>query len=470
VPASGADPGNGTAGLEKVAKAFEKFCAVIMAADLFATSRGAGVEKHARRYISGLVSGAARKNMECMNQRVGSEEESDYEGMQHFLSGSPWDEQAVYDFIAQEADGRLGGRADSMLIIDESGFSKKGRDSVGVARQYNGRLGKQDNCQVGVFSVLNCGTHSVPVGARLFLPDEWAGDEARCLKAGVPEEGIKSRTKIEQARELIEQAVKQGLRFGCVGVDAFYGRDSGLLEWINDQGLVYCADVPANALVFERRPKQEQRPARMVKAAMRVDKLAAKLAKRKGRFIDLREGENGMVRAEMWSKRVWVWPAGREQPRECWLVVRRTADSALKISLSNAPDDTPLRRLALWQGSRFFVERAFQDGKSHAGMAQYQARGWRAWHHHMAMVSLALLFMMEQRLLLGQHAPLLSAADIVELLDWRLARPRTEIQVVASIQTRHRQRERNAFNAQNRMREKIGRCKKRKPRLYNLPK
>ena len=74
-----------------------------MAADLFATSRGAGVEKHARRYISGLVSGAARKNMECMNQRVGSEEESDYEGMQHFLSGSPWDEQAVYDFIAQEA-------------------------------------------------------------------------------------------------------------------------------------------------------------------------------------------------------------------------------------------------------------------------------------------------------------------------------------------------------------------------------
>jgi len=454
----------GSSGLEKVAKAFEKFCTVIIAADLFATPRGPGVEEHARRYISGLVSAAPRKNMEGMNQRVGSEEESDYEGMQHFLSGSPWDEQVVYDFIAQEADGRLGGRPDSMLIIDESGFSKKGRSSVGVGRQHNGRLGKQDNCQVGVFSVLNCGVHSVPIGARLFLPDEWTKDEPRCLKAGVPKERIESRTKIQLARELIEQAMKQEIRFGCIGVDAFYGRDSGLLEWINNQGLIYCADTPANTLIFERRPKQEKRPKRMGEAASRVDEVAAKLAKRKGQFIDLREGENGLVRAEMWSKRVWVWPADRDEPRECWLVVRRTPDGALKISLSNASKKTTLRRLAHWQGSRFFVERAFQDGKSHAGMAQYQARGWRAWHHHMALVSLALLFVMEQRLLLAQHAPLLSAADIVELLDWRLARPRTENQVIASIEARHRQRERNALNAQNRIREKIGRRKKRNPK------
>jgi len=442
---------------------------MIVAADLFIT-RGESAAGHARRYLSGLVSGTGRKNMERMNERVGPQEESDYEGMQHFLSGSPWEEREVYDFIAQEADGRLGGRADSMLIIDESAFSKKGRMSAGVARQHNGRLGKQDNCQVGVFSVLNCGTHSVPVGARLFLPDEWVEDKQRCLKAGVPQGRIEERTKIELARELIEQAVEQKIRFACLGIDAFYGRDSGLLEWIDEQELVYCADVPANALVFERQPKEEKRPKRMREAAVRVDKLAGKMSKRRGQMIDLREGENGLVRAEMWCKRVWVWPADREQPRECWLIVRRTGEGTLKTSLSNAPKDTPLSRLARWQGARYFVERAFQDGKSHAGMAQYQARGWRAWHHHMALVSLALLFMMEQRLLLADHAPLLSAADIVELLDWRLARPRTESELVASIEARHRQRERNALAAQNRAREKIGRRKKREIRNRNLPK
>ena len=172
-----------------MAKAFEKFCTMIVAADLFASGRGPSVSEHARRYLSGLVSGAARKNMERINERVGSGEESDYQGMQHFLSASPWEERKVYDFIAQEADGRLGGRA-----------------LAGVARQHNGRLGKQDNCQVGVFSVLNCGAHSVLVGGRLFLPEEWAKDRERCLKVRVPEERIEFRTKIGLARELIEQA------------------------------------------------------------------------------------------------------------------------------------------------------------------------------------------------------------------------------------------------------------------------
>ena len=438
-------------------------------AGLFTTKRS-NESEHARRYLGGLVSATGRKNMERINERLGPEEESDYEGMQHFLSGSPWEDRKVYDFIAAEADGRLGGRPDSLLIIDESGFTKKGSASVGVARQHNGRLGKQDNCQVGVFSVLNCGSYGVPVGARLFLPDEWVEDPQRCLKAGVPEEQIKARTKIELARELVEQAVEQKIRFACVGIDAFYGRDSGLLEWLNDSGLFYCADVPANALVFEKHPKDSKRPKRMSEAAERIDKVAVKLSRKKGKLIDLREGENGLLRAELWCKRVWVWPAGREEPRECWMIVRRTGEGTLKTSLSNAPADTTLKRLATWQGGRFFVERTFQDGKSHVGMAQYQARGWRAWHHHMAMVSLALLFMMDQRLLLATNAPLLSAGDIVDLLDWHLVRPRTEAETIAVIKARHSQRERNALAAQNRSRERSGLPKIRKMRRHTLPK
>ena len=125
-------------------------------------------------------------------------------------------------------------------------------------------------------------------------------------------------------------------------------------------------------------------------------------------------------------------------------------------SISNAPEDTPIERLASWQRGRYFVERTFQDGKSHAGMAQYQGRGWNAWRHHMALVALALLFMMEQRLLLSQAAPLLSASDLVELLDWHLTSYRSKKDVIEAIENRHRQRELNALNAQNRARRRIG--------------
>lgn len=424
-------------------------------AGLFHTEKRNTAVGHARRYLSGLLSASGRKNMERMNERIGSEEGQDYEGMQHFLSGSPWDERKVYDFVAEQADGRLGGHPDSQLILDESGFGKKGDSSVGVARQHNGRLGKRDNCQVGVYSVLNCGIHSALVGARLFLPEEWVEDPERCKKAGVPEEQIKERTKIDLARELVVQALEQEIRFSCVGMDAFYGRDATFLEWLNDQKLTYCADVPANALVFENLPESEKRPEKMSKVAARVDKLAEKLiAESKATMVDLREGENGLVRVEVWKKSVWVWPAKRKKPRESQLLVRRNADGSLKISLSNAEAETKVERLAKWQGGRYFVEKTFQDGKSHAGMAQYQARGWRAWHHHMAMVALALLFMMEQRMLLAQSAPLLSPGDIVEILDWHLAKKRTHAETVAAIEARHRQRERNALSAQNRARER----------------
>ena len=140
------------------------------------------------------------------------------------------------------------------------------------------------------------------------------------------------------------------------------------------------------------------------------------------------------------------------------------------MSLSNAPSDTPLQRLAKWQGGRYFVERTFQDGKSHVGMGQYQARGWKAWNHHMAMVSLALFFMMDQRLLLKESAPLLSAGDIVELLDWHLARKPTQAETVAAIEARHRQRERNALSAQLRTRELAGLPEIKKMQFSTIPK
>ena len=361
----------------------------------------------AKRYLGGLVSEADRKNIEVMNRRIKSdsdapqsghgdskqdgaeaapdhgalEKKGEYDAMHHFLSVSPWDARKVFDFVAAQADGRLGGRPDSMLIIDESAVTKKGKASVGVARQHNGRLGKRDNCQVGVHSVLNSGVRSAMIGAKLFLPDEWVDDPERCKKAGVPEEEIKKRTKIELARELIEQAIEQKVRFACVGVDAFYGRDSSFLEWMNDKGIIYYADVPANTLVFAQEPADEKRPAKMKEAAVRVDLLADELIKSgPGTMVDLREGENGLVRVEAWVREVWVWPAERATPRKCAIIVRRSnSDGSIKVTLTNADlKQTSVEHMARCQGSRFFVERTFQDGKSHVGMGQYQVRGWLA--------------------------------------------------------------------------------------------
>lgn len=419
----------------------------------------------AKRYLSGLLTQVPRKNMERIDERADAIEvpgTDNYQRLQQFISDSPWDENQLYKEIAVRASGRLGGRADSLLILDESAHAKKGPASVGTARQWNGRLGKQDNCQVGVHSVLNCREHSALIGTRLFLPDEWTSDEARCRKAGVPDERNDRGplTKIELARELITQAVTDGVQFACVAFDAFYGRDSSLRRWLGGQDLVYCADVPVNTRVFMEKPLTENRPDKITPATVTVDDLARRMMedkKQPGRSILLREGENGRVESKVWSRRVWEWPAGEEAAEELWLIVREASDGSVKYSLSNAPATTSLTRLARWQAGRFYVERCFQDAKSQCGMSQYQARGWRAWHHHMALVSLALLFLMEERLLNPMEYPLLSAADVVEFLDWALATRPTEEEMFRRMERRHAQRAangKNAFKRQGRQRRR----------------
>jgi len=427
-----------------------------MIADLFKTKRSDSSE-HAGRYLAGLTSGLERKNMERMDENMPAEKQ-DYEGLQHFLSNSPWQASTVFDWVAKKASERLGGRPESMIIIDESGITKKGTKSAGVARQYNGRLGKQDNCQVGVFSVLNCGEHSALIDADLYVPEVWVKDAARCKTAGVPKERMVLQTKIELALGQIQRAVERGVQFACVGFDAFYGRDQGLLDSIQTMGLTYCADVPSNAMVFARKPTCKQRPEKMTQAAERADEVAARMRTKRAkmRVIPLREGENGIVQAKVWASRVWTWPQGKQSPSECWMVVRECDDGTQKISLSNAPRATPVRRLALWQAGRFYVERTFEDGKSHAGMASYQAQGWKAWNHHMALVALALFFIMEERLLLGADHPLISARDVVELLDWYVRGPRTEEEVRNAFEKRQKKREKQALRTQNLKRKKIG--------------
>jgi SRSO17 transposase len=433
----------------------------IMIVDLFLT-KTRDSSSHAQHYLQGLLSQIQRKNMQRMGESL---RDTKHEDLQHFLTDSPWSTSGVWRWIGQQAQIHLGGERDSMLLVDESAFSKKGRRSVGVARQHNGRLGKTDNCQVGVFAALALGPRATLVGARLFLPDEWVKDPARCRDAGIPEDQIRARTKIELARELIEEAQEHGLEFGWVGIDSFYGRDQDLLCWLEDQPLGFVADTPCDTLVWEQAPSGLKRPESLSAAgAQRVDRVAARWRQAPGTRVTLRSGENGPVQVEVWARRVWVWPGKQKQARQWWLIVRQEPDDQYKYTLCNAPPQTSVERLARLQGERHFIERILEDGKSQLGMAQYQARQWLAWHHHMALVGLAMLFVVKERLLQESGHPLLSTGDVVELLDWYFRGSRTLAEVESVIARRLKRRTRLAATATARAKKKARESSKKIPK------
>ena len=418
--------------------------------------RNAG--KQAQLYLSGLLSGARRKNMEGMSEVIAGSKRED---LQHFLSDSPWESEPIWRWLGLEAAKVLGGGQENMLLIDESGFSKKGDASVGVARQYNGRLGKLDNCQVGVFAALTCGKRSTLIGGRLYLPEEWTRKKARCEKVGIPPAERVHRTKPELAWDLIQTAEDNGIEFEWVGFDALYGRDQNLLLKIAGLGKYFVADVDCDQRVWLEAPPGDRRPKGIEKSgAKRVDELWG-LSRTKAKPVELRTGENGPVVVQFWRQRVWIWPGESEMPIEVWLLISERSDGSVKYSLSNAEAAIGFEQLARRQGQRYFVERSFQDGKSHLGMGQYEARGWKSWHHHMVLVGLAMYFTLLEREALQDETPLLSVRDIVELMGGWFSLGLTRDDLIARIAARHRRRE-------IQMRGKIRRAAAKK-HLSNLP-
>jgi SRSO17 transposase len=409
------------------------------------------VHQQCKQYLSGLMQ-ARKKNMERMAEVV---PESDEQVLQHFLSNSNWNARGVLDQVALEADALLGGTLESALLIDESGITKKGNKSVGVARQWNGRLGKVDNCQVGVYGALSRGSRSTLIDTRLYLPSSWVENKQRCAAAGVPKQARQARSKPELALDMVRHNRRLGVRFNWVGMDGLYGKDPALLRSLENDGEIFMADVhkdqylyledprpmvPASTLGRGRRRKRRVAQSEKV----RVDKWTKAQPASAWKQVTLRDSTKGKLRVEMLHQPVWLWD-GKEAQARCWhLIVRREikARDDIKYSLSNAPAHTSLQRLAQMQGQRYWVERSFQDGKSQAGLDHYQARGWKAWHHHMALVMMAMLFMLKQRIEHQDEIPLLSCADIETLLAHFL--PRRDIgveEVVRQMEVRHQKRQ-----------------------------
>jgi SRSO17 transposase len=423
----------------------------------FFVVRGKDSSPHAKAYLSGLLGKQQRKNIGQIEEDVA---ESNYQAMQQLVSDSPWEHHAVMAAVAEQADGMIGGHRDSALYIDESGFAKKGTHSVGVQRQYCGRLGKIENCQVGVFACLSCHDRSALVDFRLFLPEQWAQDAERCAKAKVPEAERCHRTKAELALEMVKKARARGLRYEWVGGDEVYGNNRQLTDALEEEGEVFLMDVASSVKVWDRDPRPVEpqqppgakgtgmgRPSSRTKASATGARYAtvAELAKEEfhdqARVITVRESTKGKLKYRIWVKEVWQWEIGESKARRRLLVVREEADGSFKYSLSNAAANTSWERLGFMQAQRFWIERSFQDAKSELGMADYEVRSWRGWHHHMALVCMALLFTTPERLLAFEDTPLLSVRDIVELLAYYLPRRNsTAEEIEQRIRRRHRLR------------------------------
>lgn len=380
---------------------------------------------------------------------------SNGQSLNNFLSHSPWDHRPVMDHVAREADRHLGGDPDSCLLIDETSFPKKGNKSVGVARQWCGRLGKVDNCQVAVFAVLCCRERHTPIDTRMYLPKGWIEDPDRCRAAAVPDDAIGMRTKADHALAMVRHARANGIRFAWSGYDAGYGKDPQLLRALDADGEIFVADVHKSQTIYLEDPRphypegRKGRPAKYLKAqgaAVRVDKWVKQQPEEAWRRVTVRDTTRGSLNVDILHQRIWLWD-GQEAKPHCWhLIVRREVDSpkTIKYSLSNAPADTTIERLAFMQGQRFWVERSFEDAKSACGMAEYQVRLWTGWHHHMAMVMIAMLFMLEERLLQQEEVPLLSCGDIVALLKHFLPKSAvTTDDILKQMRIRHEARQRS---------------------------
>jgi SRSO17 transposase len=302
-------------------------------------------------------------------------------------------------------------------IVDDTGFPKQGQHSVGVARQYCGMLGKQDNCQVAVSVTLACQAGSLPVAWQLYLPKEWAADLARREKAGVPQD-LEFATKPAIALAQIERLMAQGAPRHCVLADAGCGVETAFRERLTAMGLPYVVGVTGQVTVWP--PGHEPLPPepysgrgnvptrqRLGQARhqrpLSVKELAFELPAAQWQSLEWREGTNFTLRSRF--ARVRVRAAHRDHQRsqlrcEEWLLIEWPEGhrEPMKYWLSTLPEDTPLQRMVLEAKMRWRIERDYQDLKQELGLGHYEGRGWRGFHHHASLSIAAYGFLMVQQL------------------------------------------------------------------------
>jgi len=355
-------------------------------------------KEHAERYLAGLLSDLSRKNVESIAYR----HDQDRQGLQRFIGFSSWDHQPLITELARQVDAEIG-HPDGVIVFDPSGFAKKGKDSVGVARQWLGRLGKVDNGQVAVYMGYVSREEHALVDVRLYLPKEWTEDKARRKDGGVPK-GIRFQTRHELALEMLA-GQGDALRHRWVAGDDEMGRSTRFRRALRALGERYLLAVPSNSGV---RDLEEQAPAyagrgrRPKPPFQRVDRWGESVPAEAWRRIDVRDGEKGPLVVEAVKTRVQARTERTrgESPQEVLLVIRTMDEDGKRkhdYYLSNAPVEIPLEELARVAKAEHRIEESIQRGKSEAGLADYEVRSWVGWHHHQTLSLIAIWFLICER-------------------------------------------------------------------------
>jgi SRSO17 transposase len=334
--------------------------------------RRSEVRKRVGRYLQGLFASVERKNGWQMAEELG---EANAHGVQRLLEEADWDEEAVCDELRTYVIEQLGEPA-GILVVDETGFVKKGKKSAGVARQYSGTAGRRENSQVGVFLLYASSKGYAFIDRALYLPEEWTSDRVRCREAGIPDE-VEFATKGELAQQMLARTFAAGVPAEWVVGDTVYGYDE-LRMWLEEQQKNYVLAVPETHMVWVQGRQQP------------VGLLAALLPDEAWVVLSAGEGSKGSRLYE------WAWLQLPEETeatseRARWVLIRRSLTDPSERAYYRAygPASITLAELVQVTGSRWRIEEGYEQAKGEVGLDQYEVRTWRAWYRYMTLALLA---------------------------------------------------------------------------------
>jgi SRSO17 transposase len=338
-----------------------------------------------------------------------------HQSLHHFVADAPWNDMAMLERVRQQVFTMQKHDPVVAWIVDDTGFPKQGKHSVGVARQYCGQVGKQDNCQVAVSLSVSTWSSSLPVAWKLYLPEAWCQDAERRQQAGVPEE-IEFQTKPEIALEQIQQALEQKVPVGVVLADAGYGNGTPFRAAISQLGLQYTVGIESSTTVWEpgqqplpapsRKPGRGAPPKRLQRNTdhqpVSVKQLAFGLPSSAWKDVAWRQGSQKTLRSRFAAVR--VRPAHRDYKRtephpEEWLLIEwpKKESEPTKYWLSTVPEKTSLKPLVKMAKHRWIIERDYEELKQELGLGHYEGRGWRGFHHHASLCIAAYGFLVSER-------------------------------------------------------------------------
>ena len=418
-------------------------------------TRTRDTSEYGLRYLSGLLRMETKRTMANIGRKTGVAEQN----MQHFVSNSPWSGRSLICDIQDDIKRHPEFQTGAILALDESAEEKAGDHSAGAGRQHNGRLGKVEMSQVGVFLSLVTPRVNTWIDGELYLQERWftKAYAKRREKAGIPETHT-FHTKPELGWQMIQRAQANQVPFEAVVMDDLYGRNNVLRQRLDEAGIEYYGDVPANTFVYLDQPKVVHPLTKRGKRSKRARVIAQQRYEVRALLdhpaleratITLRPNERGMLRARF--ARCRVWTVHKTQCRQEWLLIRQDGPRVTYV-LSNADLDTPLKTMAWRKSHRYFIERSNQDAKGEFGWDEFQAIKYRAWEHQLAFTILASWFIADIRLdwmtrytrdpALLEHyevdvLPMLSIGNVRELLRAAMPLPQLTSQDAAELVVEH---------------------------------